>query len=203
MGGIGSGRPAGRGRDPVESCRSIDVNRMHQEGCLSPGWRVGWQWTREGVKVASINLRAEEDWLHLSYRVRMAGSEWEDVEQTVRIVRVSCRLGGARPYFICPGIVHGIPCERRVAKLYVLGRYFLCRHCHRLVHSSQSESAWDRALRRANKIRMRLGGEPGIAAPFPPRPKGMWRRTYERLRGEAFQAEQLADEAFFDHAEKL
>ena len=100
MGGIGSGRPADLGRDTVESCRAIDVNRLHQEGCLHHGWWGGWQWTRDGEKVASINLRAEEDRLHLSYRVRIAGGDWEDVEETVRIVRVPCRFGGTRSYFI-------------------------------------------------------------------------------------------------------
>lgn len=203
MGGIGSGRPSGLGRYTVESCRSIDVNRLHREGCLRPGWCGGWQWSRDGEKVASINLRAEDERLHLSYRVRVAEGGWEDVEETVRIVRVPCRFGGTRPYFICPGVVNGISCGRRVVKLHGSGRYFLCRHCYRLAHASQSEGAWDRALRRANKIRMRLGGEPGMASPFPPRPKGMWRRTYERLRNEVFEAEQLADEAFLIQAEKL
>ena len=192
MGGFGSGRSAGLGRDKVESSRSIDVNRLHREGCLRPGWRGGWQWTRDGEKVAMINLRAEEDRLHLSYRVRIAGGDWEDVEETVRIVRVPCRFGGTRPYLICPAVVNGIPCGRRVVKLHGPGRYFLCRNCYRLAHASQSEGAYDRALRRANTIRMRLGGEPGMAAPFPPRPKGMWRRTYERLCEEAFEAERFA-----------
>ena len=41
MGGIGSGRPSGLGRDTVESCRAIDVNRLHREGCLRPGWCGG------------------------------------------------------------------------------------------------------------------------------------------------------------------
>lgn len=203
MGGIGSGRPSGLGRDTVETCRAIDVNRLHREGCLRPGWSGGWQWSLDGEKVASINLRAEDERLHLSYRVRVAEGGWEDVEETVRIVRVPCRFGGTRPYFICPGVVNGISCGRRVVKLHGSGRYFLCRHCYRLAHASQSEGAWDRALRRANKIRVRLGGEPGMASPFPPRPKGMWRRTYERLRNEVFEAEQLADEAFLIQAEKL
>jgi hypothetical protein len=187
------GRPSGSGRDTVEACRSIDVNRLHREGCLRAGWIGGWQWTRDGEKVASIKLRAEQDRLHLTYRFRVGGSEWEDVAETVRIVRVACRFGGARPYFICPGVVNGIG----------PGRYFLCRHCYRLAHASQSENPWDRTMRRANKTRQRLGGDPGIASPFPPRPKGMWQRTYKRLRHEVFEAEMLADEAFAIHAERL
>jgi hypothetical protein len=203
MGGFGSGRPSGSGRDKVEYSRSIDVNRLHREGCLHAGWMGGWQWNQGAEKVASINLRAEPDWLHLSYRVRIAGGEWDNNEEPVRVVRVPCRFGGARPYFICPGVVNDIACGRRVAKLHGPGRYFLCRHCYRLAHASQSEGTWDRTLRRANKIKQRLGGDPGMAAPFPPKPKGMWRRTYDRLREEAFDAEMRAEEAFEINAARL
>jgi hypothetical protein len=203
MGGFGSGRPSGSGRDKVEYSRSIDVNRLHHHGCLSAGWMGCWQWTQNDEKVASINLRAEHDRLHLSYRARIAGGEWETIEEPVRVVRVPCRFGGARPYFICPGLVNGGDCGRRVVKLHGPGRYFLCRHCYRLAHASQSEGPWDRTLRRANKIKQRLGGDPGMAAPFPPKPKGMWRRTYDRLRGEAFDAEIRAEEAFEINAARL
>jgi hypothetical protein len=125
------------------------------------------------------------------------------VAEAVRVARVPCRFGGCRPYFLCPGVVDGVACGRRVAKLHGAGRYFLCRRCHRLAHASQGEAAWDRALRRANKIRARLGGEPGMASPFPDRPKGMWRRTYARLRRRALEAEMLADEAFDGRLERL
>ena len=145
MGVFGSRRRSRSGRDPVESCRSIDVNRLRKAGCLAPGWRGGWKWTRDGEKVASIHQRADAGRLHLIYRVRIGGGEWEDLEEIVRIVRVPCRLGGARPYFLCPGVVNGIRCGRRVARLHGPGRYFLCRHCYRLAHASQSESGWDRA----------------------------------------------------------
>ena len=52
-------------------------------------------------------------------------------------------------------------------------------------------------------ILQRLGGEPGMAAPFPQKPKGMWKRTYERLCNQAFEAEMVADEAFAIGAERL
>jgi hypothetical protein len=203
MGGPGSGRPSGFGRGKVESCRSIDVNRLHREGCLRPGWAGGWHWTSDGERVASIILRAEADRLHLSYRCRFAGGEWEDVNETVRVVRNPGRFGGSRPYFLCPGVVNGLACSRRVVKLYGSGRYFLCRHCYRLGHVSQSEAAWERTLRRANKIRERLGGELGISAPFPPKPKGIWWHTYERLRKQAAEAELLADRAFAPRIHRL
>jgi hypothetical protein len=193
MGGFGSGRPAGRGK--VEACRSIDVNRLHREGCLRAGSMASCQWSRDGDKVTPTNMRAEYDRLHLTYRVRIGGGEWEDVNETVRIVRTPCRFGGARPYFVCPGVVNGTACGRRVAKLYGPGRYFLCRHCYRLAHASQSEDVQRRSMRRAYKIRQRLGGNAGTASPLPPKPKGMWRRTYERLREQAFDAEERADEA--------
>jgi hypothetical protein len=125
------------------------------------------------------------------------------VEETVRIVRIPCRFGGNRPSFVCPGAANDITCGRRVTKLHGAGRYFLCRHCYRLAHASQSEGEWDRTLRRANKIRQRLGGEPGVAAPFSQKPKGMWKRTYERLCNQAFEAEMVADEAFAIGAERL
>ena len=58
-------------------------------------------------------------------------------------------------------------------------------------------------LRRAKKIRQRLGGDPGMAAPFPPKPRGMWERTYERLCEQAFEAEMQAEDAFAIRAERL
>jgi hypothetical protein len=195
MGGFGSGRPSGSGRAKVEGCRSIDVNRLHREGSLRAGWMGSLQWTGDGEQVARIDLRADQDLLHLTYRARIGGGDWENVAESIGIIRIACRYGGARPYFICPGVVNGTACRRRVAKLYGPGRYFACRHCYRLVHASQSEGGLDRALRRANTIRQRLGGDPGMAARFASRPKGMWRRTYERLRRRTFEIEMRAEEA--------
>ena len=79
-------------------------------------------------------------------------------------------------------------------KLYGAGTYFLCRHCYRLAYASQREDRYDRALRRANNIRMRLGGEPCTASAFPGRPKGMHHQTYERLQSAVLNAEILAEE---------
>jgi hypothetical protein len=74
-------------------------------------------------------------------------------------------------------------------------RYFLCRQCNQLAYASQYEQPWKRALRRANKLKHRLGIDVGIADPFPDKPKGMWARTYGCLLDEILQAEITANEA--------
>jgi hypothetical protein len=195
MGGFGSTRwGLTRTRNTVESNRSLDISRLNRAGCLQSGYRGGWEWRHDGERVASIQLRQDSNEVVLSYRVGQHGGEWRDVEQPTQIVWMPCRFGGSRPYFVCPGVVNGIACGRRVAKLRGAGTYFLCRHCYRLAYASQREDRYDRALRRANKIRMRLGGEPGMASAFPGRPKGMHHQTYEHLQSAVLNAEVLAQE---------
>jgi len=178
MGGYGSGRPSYKQK--AEGCRTLNVNRLHQEACLRPGWSGEWQWFRDGQPVASIGGKTTEAGLVLDYRVRQYGGDWEPVTQTVPLTYVACNYGNHRPYFQCPGVVNGQHCRRRVGKLFSGGRYFLCRHCYKVAYTSQSEPRYDRALRRANKLRMALGREPGMANWVAPKPKGMWQRTYQR-----------------------
>jgi hypothetical protein len=169
----------------VESCRSIDVNELHKAGCLRPGWSGIWKWTRDSKLVAWILLRAEAGHIVLSYRYRHNGGEWQDVREHIPIEYVSCRFGGRRPYFRCPGVRSGSTCGRRAAKVFAAGRYFLCRHCYHLGYESQRERVGDRARRRSQKIRIRLGGSPNMMLPFPDKPKGMHWSTYARLHAQA------------------
>lgn len=204
MGGIGSGGWNASGRATVGSVVSLDVNRMQREGCLRAGWSGGWQWSRDGDENGTdrIGLGTESDRVVMRYRVSVADGPWQEIVETVLIERVACGFGGSRAYLRCPGVVNGVVCGRRVVKLYMRRRYFLCRRCHDLAYPSQSESAPDRGLRRADKIRMRLGGEPGAARSFPPRPRGMWRRTYARLCEDALIAENVALRAMAANLER-
>jgi hypothetical protein len=202
MGGFGSGRWKDRTRKTVESYRTLDVNQLAEKGCLRAGWFGTCQWT-EGNEVVSINLRAETERLCLSYTVRIEDGQWRDMTDTIPIVHLRCRFGGNRAYFICPGPGYGTECGRRVIKLHLSCRYFLCRHCTKLAYASQFETSWQRALRRANKLKRRLGIDVGIAEPFPEKPKGMWARTYSCLLDEILQAEMLANEAQANRFQRL
>lgn len=180
MGGLGSGRHWHYGgKDTTDDYRTLDVRRWQRDGLLTPGRAFGWQWTRRGEVVASIQARAETGRIILSYRHRSGGSEWTNKEYPVLLDWTPCHYGGQRAWFMCPA--QG--CERRVAILYC-GGIFACRHCYRLAYPSQRESDYDRAARQADKIRERLGWEPGILNGSGGKPKGMRWRTFERLTAE-------------------
>ena len=72
-----------------------------------------------------------------------------------------------------------------MTKLYGAQEFFLCRQCSGLTYQSQRENELDRAYRRMNKLRAKAGADPGLAASYPGRPKGRWRRTHRRLADEA------------------
>jgi hypothetical protein len=194
MGGYGSGRTSYKRK--AEHCRSLDVNRMQRDGCLREGSRGDWVWWCDGDEIGRIGHRFTGGQLVLNYRVRHNEADWEAITQYINLTQSDCNYGNTRPYFQCPGVLNGRRCKRRIAKLFLGGRYFLCRHCNNIRYSSQSDPRCDRLLRRANKLRMALGGEPGTAYWIAPKPKGMWQRTYQRKRREIEWCERQADQAF-------
>lgn len=115
----------------------------------------------------------------------------------------SMQLRGERPWFVCPGVINGYVCRRRVAKLYLSGEYLLCRHCHDLTYETRQVGRKHSALRKCQKIRRRLGGSANMTEPFPPRPKGMHLKTYARLRLEHDMADRQYTEIMLADLEKL
>ncbi|MDD5580043.1 MAG: hypothetical protein PHY16_12290 [Methylobacter sp.] len=175
MGGFGSGRKFGA--DCTEYCCSIDIRRWQREGYLEPGCYVNWQWSRNGETIAAISAKVETGRLHLIYKYRRHGDDWENLNYPVRLQTTACRYGGLRYWFTCPAA----DCGRRVAVLYLGGKIFACRHCYRLAYKSQRETPDDRAARKAGKIRDKLNWQRGILNLPGLKPKGMHWKTYHRL----------------------
>jgi hypothetical protein len=162
-------------RDERIKARALDVRLLQCDGLLTPGRAFGWRWTVSGNEVASIQMRTEVDRVILNYRSRSNSSEWQPMEYPVTLEWTPCHLGGRRAWFRCPA--RG--CGRRYA-----GSIFACRHCHKLAYQCQRKTDDDRAMRRAETIRRRIGWEAGIANPEGDKPKGMHWRTFERLKAE-------------------
>jgi hypothetical protein len=177
----------------VEACRSIDIVQWSREGLTRPGTNScgTWEWrsSRTGGVQSSIDYRIDmtDPHVRLQYVITKTG---ERFDYCVDVVPTYPHYGGLRWWFLCPVTVASRACGRRVRKLFLRpgGSLFACRQCCRLSYTSQRTDAMNRALAKAQGIRERLGGNAAMLQPFPPRPKGMWRRTFNRLQ---WKSEQL------------
>jgi hypothetical protein len=202
MGSLLSGRTAGEGLRKVENARTLDIASLSRSGVLQDGRRGVSRWCSNGKEIASIGLRGGSTRIRLDYSYRASGLDWEPVSQEVEIAWRSCRFGGQRPYFRCPGS-QGHSCGRHVLKLYGEGRLFLCRQCYGLTYASRSEDRADRARRKAQRSRRRLVPNDHDTSHLPIRPKGMWHTTYGRHLERIFEADRLADERLAAAASRL
>lgn len=179
MGGFGSGRSGWHRK--AEDMLCLNVHAVHRRGFLAPGASCLWTWTWTTGDKASIGLQALAGALRLDFKVRSGGEDWRDVAQVVDLEHTPCHYGGTRPWFRCPR------CGRRVAKLYG-GTAFWCRQCHGLAYRSQAETYEDRCFRRANKLRQRIGCEPG-AVHLLIKPKWMRWPTFDGIAHEVRELE--------------
>jgi hypothetical protein len=93
----------------------------------------------------------------------------------VPLVWASCGVMDERLRLECP------LCGRRVCTLYHLDGRVECRRCNGLWYAAQRTSSYGRRAQAKRKIRRKLGDCGQLwAAKFPPKPRGMWRRTYAR-----------------------
>jgi hypothetical protein len=95
------------------------------------------------------------------------------------------RWGNSQPPISPPrarSVTQGAVGQDRLRKLYVPlgGRHFWSRGAYELAYASQRETKFDRALRRARKLRLRLGGDPADDE-YPDKPPRMRWATYNRL----------------------
>ena len=175
MGGFGSGRKSDT--NCTNDYRSIDIRRWQRDGLLVTGLSFNCQWSYRGKANGKIHVKTEHGQLRLAYAYRKNGGEWESLDYPVELQTTDCHYGGVRYWFICPTT----DCGRRVALLYLDGKYFACRHCHQLAYRSQRQMIYDRKANRADKIRDKLEWEAGFLNGRGSKPKGMHWKTYYRL----------------------
>jgi hypothetical protein len=188
MGGWGSGRRMwfGSTRRVAELSLPVDVRKLKRDGWLTPGAWFSTSWSRNGQVHNSIGAFVYDNRLVLQYRCR----DTEDIELPVYFTRTRCNFGGERIWFVCPS------CGRRCAVIYSCGKYFACRICGNVAYQTQNETWQDRLFTKANKLRKKIGAEPGAFNPLPIfKPKNMHYDTWMRIRR---QIETLEGKGFVD-----
>ena len=123
------------------------------------------------------HIGVSQSGLRLTYRVRPAGGDWQDICEIIPFTETQTNFGGTRRWLQC------LTCSRACRVLYG-GARFRCRKGHGLYYESQYEPAFGRAASRVHKIRERLGHYGAMNEPFLAKPKGMHWRTYRRLQEE-------------------
>jgi hypothetical protein len=178
----GAGRPGYRGK--AEHLQRVEIGRWHRGGYLHAGTRFTWSWNCGGDPTGSIGVQVfGPDSLRLQYAIVGDDDRRRDASLTIRIDHTSCNYGGSRPWFVCP------VCHHRAGVLYLRAGRFACRCCNRVAYVSQSCDALDWMWRKEAKIEARLGDNWR-------RPKGMRRRTHDRLIEELVDCEDRRSDAF-------
>lgn len=129
----------------VEDCKSISTTFLKKHGYLCAFGYGGMKWTNNmGEQTGSIgfqvSVREWEGEIRFQYTQTPHNGEKENLDYPARLSATPCNYGGKRWWFICPLIKNGMPCNRRVLKLYLGGgKYFGCRHCYDLTYTSAQE----------------------------------------------------------------
>ena len=174
MGGSGSGLRKG---GPVTANRlSIDVRSFQRNGLLVQGRTIGASPTRGTGQLPPVQLQVGVDEIALTLRKSNELGTVQEYTTRIRLDRTPCNYGGNRVWFFCPC------CGQRAAILYQGdSRLFACRRCRKLAYRSQRETESDRALRKVNKLRARLGWVRGYIHGHGVKPKGMHWKTFDSL----------------------
>lgn len=161
MGGMFSGRWGWgyRKKTRVDQCRAFAIAHLLGDTPPAAGYagRLDWRGA-DGTVVASIRFA-----FVTASRVRLDyvwGDDAKPITLPFDLTDLPTPNGGTRYLAACPLVVAGVPCRRRVAKLYLPpgSPYFGCRHCHQLTY--RSRQAHDKRVTRL----LRSGTLPELAA---------------------------------------
>lgn len=173
MGNSNSGRWGGKPK--CERCPSLDIRSLSRKNLLTPSQTFLWKWSNDCEVIAKSHINALE--LRYATNIKPMQSYWFSIVQT------DCNYGGTRSWLICP------LCEKRYAKLYLRNTHFACRNCQNLRYNSQALDPLARHQWAYSKLQTRLSDHEL-------RPKGMHRRTYERLIHRLIEIDVQVSESF-------
>ncbi len=171
--------------------RYLGPSRSHQPGAYVEGSLNLPSCDDElAIEFESSATNPRNSWLRLRYAIRDYWTgEQHQIDDKIYLTASRPWFGGQRWWFVCPTE------NRRVRKLYLPpdARRFRSRGAYRLAYASQREAVYDRAMRRADKLRRRLGDDP-MDGHYPEKPPRMRGVAYDRLLDKLIAADRVADE---------
>jgi hypothetical protein len=182
----------------------VELPWMLKTGRIIPGQHVRstLHWSRGDEPSGSISYEAimsepGDERLVLTYS-RGSGADKESVRQEIRVVSTQPHYGGKRWWLVCP--YRGGRC----AKLFLPpgGDRFASRKAWRIAYKSQRAAWHDKPFERLNRLQRKLGCREGYEE-WLRRPKGMWRRTFERHEARYWQINEQCDRIWAGMAARL
>ncbi len=141
------GRWSYSNRRTVEEAKEITTQFLNKHGYFNGGVRSGgMSWSRDGEKTGSISFTVstitDDEYIRFQYtQIDNNTGEQTKLDYKADLVWTSCYFGGRRWWFICPLVVNGHVCNRRVGSLYLANsKYFGCRYCQNLTYRSSQDS---------------------------------------------------------------
>lgn len=140
------GRWSYSSRSTTGECKSISVKFLNTHHYFDGYVRAGgMKWSRNGEETGSIgfviSIIEGDEYIRFQYaQSNRNTAEKTELDYKALLVSTPCHFGGRRWWFICPLVVNGNVCNRRVGVLYLGGdKYFGCRHCYNLTYQSSKE----------------------------------------------------------------
>lgn len=99
----------------------------------------------------------------------------------INLAKHLCFFGGFRYFAHCPA------CQQRVTTLHLYKTIFACRRCLKMVYPSQNETLTYRLYKKEKKLKAQLNNDVWT------KPKWMRRKTYNHLREQCFEIENLCE----------
>ena len=141
------GRYSYSNRWTVEDCKTITTMFLNEHNYFDSIVRNGgMNWNRNGEETGSIgfviSMEECDEYIRFKYTHTDRNTDEKiELDYKARLTWTSCYFGGRRWWFVCPLVIDGRACNRRVGSLHLASsKYFGCRHCFNLTYRSSQES---------------------------------------------------------------
>ena len=134
----------------AEQSNSLSVFFLKKLGYFPKGGgiksgTVTWTWGMSGNKSSigifvSVGTGKDPNYIRLNYtQTNRWTGEKSEMDYKVELTTTPCNYGGVRYWFVCHLIKNGCYCGRRVGVLYIVDKWFGCRHCADVAYQAQFE----------------------------------------------------------------